>query len=114
MKKYILIIGGVLLVFNTLIGLLFSSYSSFNIIFVDINIILSIALLVVLAGLKIESTYKITLAIIFIFTGIVRIIAASSSVESIQNNPVVIGILIIFAIEILVTLIFHSIKRIEK
>jgi hypothetical protein len=113
MKKYILIIGGVLLVFNTLIGLLVSSYSSFNVVLVDLNIVLSFALFLVLAGLKIESTYKITLAIIFIFTGIIRLIAAFTSDESYQNNPLVIGILIIFAIEILVTLIFHSIKKIE-
>ena len=113
MKKYIIIIGLVLLVFNTVIGLLISAYSNFNILLVDTNIIFSFALFMVLDGLKIESTYKITLAIIFIFTGIVRILAALSSADILQNNPVVIGILIVLAIEILVTLIFHSLKRIE-
>lgn len=112
MKKYIFIIGLVLLVFNTLIGLLISSYSTFNMVFVDINLLFSIALCLFLSISKIESTYKITLAIIFIFTGIVRVMAALSSSDSIQNNPVVIAILIVLAIEIVITIIAHSVKKI--
>ena len=61
---------------------------------------------------KIESTYKITLAIIFIFTGAVRVIAALSSTSSIQNNPVVIVVLIVLAIEIVITVIAHSAKKV--
>ena len=60
---------------------------------------------------KIESTYKITLAIIFIFTGFVRVLAALNTTDHIQDNPVVIGILIVLAIEIVLTVIAHSIKK---
>ena len=113
MKKYIIIIGGILLLLNTIIGLLISSYDIFNIVFVDISILLSFAMFLVLSVLKIDSTYKITLAIIFIFTGSMRIMAALSSPAFIQNNRHIIGILIVFVIEIVLTLIVHSIKKIE-
>lgn len=111
MRKYILIIGGVLLLLNTAIGFLISSYSNFNILFVDINLILSVALCLILSIIKIDSTLKITLAIIFIFTGFVRALAALSTSNSIQDNPVIIGILIVLTIEIVVTIIANSVKK---
>jgi hypothetical protein len=113
MKKYIIIIGLVLFVLNTIIGLLISSYSTFNIAFVDFNILLSFSLFLILSALRIDSTYKITLTITFIFTGAMRLYAALVSDSFIQNNPAVIGVLIIFAIEIVLTIIVHSIKKIE-
>lgn len=113
MKKYIIIIGIIFLLLNSLIGLLVTEYNGFNIVLVDINILLTFILFFILAVLNITSTYKITLAIVFIFTGSMRIIAAFSSADFIRNNTVIIGILVVFAIEILLTILIHSIKKIE-
>jgi hypothetical protein len=113
MKKYILIIGLVLLGFNTIIGFLVSSYYMFNVVLVDINLVLSIVMLLILYSSKIESSYKITLALIFVFTGFIRVSAALTSTNIILDNPVIIGILVILGIEIIITLIAHSVKKIS-
>lgn len=111
MKRVICIIGIVLLLFNTLIGIIFSSYPQYNYLMTDLSIILSTALICLSVSSRLDDGYKIGLTWIFSFTGFARVICCIAMPQNSENNVflmIVCGILLVeilcLAIPILLTL----------
>jgi len=101
MKKIVLIIGLLLLVFNTLIGLIISTYEPFNYLLTDLSIVLTTIFIFVLASSKIDDGFKIGLTVLFSITGIIRFLLLLFIPQQWENNGLFIGVVGILAFEII-------------
>jgi len=97
MKKLIIFIGILLVVLNTLIGLIISNYATLNFLLADISIVLSVGLLYFVAYSKMADGFKIGLTVLLFFTGITRCLCVALAEQVWENNYcfiVAIGILL--------------------
>lgn len=85
-KNLILVIGLVLIVFNTMVGLLLSSYDFFVCTMVDLSFVITTGLLYFLFGGNLVNAFKTSLFCVFIFTGLVRTICMACMDDTIKNN----------------------------
>ena len=102
MKRLNLLIGSVLLVLNVIIGLLLTSYATFNMILTSGIIVISIALIEILKHIKLKDVFRISLSALFALFLIINFILGILSPERFQDNGYIIAILIIIAFELLV------------
>jgi hypothetical protein len=101
MKKTVLIIGVVLLLLNTIIGGLSSSYQDFNVKLVDVSILLTLVLLYNVVESKIADGFRIGLTVLFSITGFIRVICSLSSNEEIKDNLSILILLVVLAFEVI-------------
>ena len=114
MSKIILLLGTLLIIVNTIIGLLLSNYLPFNWISVDIVLLINTILLYQISSNAIISNgYKISLSLIFPLLGLTSIILAILSTEKYKDNYYLIGFISILAIEIILFLLAKNIKSIN-
>ena len=104
MKHLNLIIGGIILLLNVLIGLLVSSYSTFNICLTSGIIILSFAFIEILKYSKLRDAFRISLTFVFAFLLIVCMVLGVLSPETFKDNGYIIAIFVILAIEVILLL----------
>jgi hypothetical protein len=90
MKNHVLLIGSLLLLFNMLLGLILSVYKPFNYIMADISIILTTALIFLLASSKLAAGFKIGLTLLYSITGIARMICLIAMSPQWKNNVMLI------------------------
>lgn len=93
--------GTVLLLFNTLIGLIISVYPPFNCIMADLSIAISTALIYSAASSRLDDGYKIGLTWLFLFTGFARTICCIVLPQEADNNILLIIAAGILLVEIL-------------
>lgn len=104
MKHLNLIIGGILLVLNVLIGLIVSSYSTFNVCLTSGIIVLSFALIEMLKHAKLRDAFRISLTFIFAFLMIVCLVMGVLSPSVFKDNWYIIAIIAILVIEVITLL----------
>jgi hypothetical protein len=100
MKNLIIIIGAILLLFNTLNGLIIGGYEPFNYLLTDASIILSTGLIYFLAAGKTDDGFKIGLVFLFSITGMARAICCIALPQNSENNMLLIIAAGIFLFEI--------------
>ena len=86
MKKLILLIGVLLIVLNTLAGLIVSDYAMLIFLLVDLSIALSVALFYFVACSKMANGFKIGLTILLFFTGVARCLCVAFAEQVWVNN----------------------------
>jgi len=86
MKNNVLLIGGILTILNTIIGLVFSSYSNFNMIFADISILSSTAIIYYVLQSQLVDGFKIGLTFFFCLLGLAKFLCAIFSIDQLENN----------------------------
>lgn len=101
MKKTVIIIGVVLLLLNTIIGGLSSSYQDFNVELVDVSILLTVVLLYNVVESQIADGFRIGLSVLFSTTGFIRVLLALSSHQDIKDNWSILLLLVILAFELI-------------
>lgn len=111
MKKLILIIGGLLVLLNTLAGLIISAYEPFNYLLTDLSIILSLIFMFILVSSKIDDGFKIGLTVLFSITGIVRFLLLIFMSQQFENNGLLIGVVGILAFEIICLIVPFIAKK---
>ncbi len=104
MKHLSLIIGGILLVLNVLIGLIVSSYSTFNVCLTSCIIVLSFALIEMLKHSKLRDAFRISLTFIFAFLMFVCLVLGVLSPETFKDNGYIIAIIVILVFEVITLL----------
>ncbi len=100
MKKTILILGGLALVFNVLLGLLLSKYSYFN---MEVNcgvITLNTALLFSLYALNMRDAFRISFSFLFALLALVEIILGCLMPQRLQDNGCLIALIVLLFVEI--------------
>ena len=100
MKKTILIIGCLALVFNILLGLLLSRYSYFNMGVNSGIIVLNTALLYSLFALNMRDAFHISFSFLFSFMAIVELILGCLMPQQLQDNGYLIAMIVLLFIEI--------------
>ena len=101
MKKIVLIIGGLLLLFNTLVGLIISAYEPFYYLLTDLSIALTTALILILVYSRVDDGFKIGLTVFFSITGVIRFLMLLFIPQQWENNVLLIGVAGIILLEII-------------
>jgi len=101
MKKTIIIIGIVILLLNTIIGGLSSSYQDFNVVLVDVSILLTVVLLYIVVESQIADGFRIGLSVLFSITGLARVGCALVANKEVEDNVSIIILLILLAFEVI-------------
>lgn len=115
MKNIILITGILLIVVNTIIGLLISNYLLFNWLSVDAVLITNIILLYSLAtDGNISNGFKISLLFVFSILCITSIVLAIKSPQLFKDNYYIIAFILILIGEVILYLIARNIKLINS
>ncbi len=114
MKHLNLIIGGIILLLNVLIGLLVSSYPTFNICLTSGIIVISFALIESLKYSKLRDAFRISLTFLFAFLLIVCFILGVLSPETFKDNGYIIAIIIILVFEVIILLSARFVSQIAK
>lgn len=99
MKNSFLIIGVILLLANIAIGLIVSSYSTFNVCMSSAIIIATTLLLWVMAKSKMKDGFKIGLSFLFALLGLAEFVLAILSPEQYKDNWYLIAIILLVIIE---------------
>ncbi|MFM7637131.1 MAG: hypothetical protein ACKO5W_04615 [Crocinitomicaceae bacterium] len=101
MKNNILFIGAILILLNTLLGLIVTSYPNFNMIFADISILLSTGILYFLFQSSAADGFKIGVGFIGVLSGIGRFLCAVFSSVQLENNLGLIIFLFLITLEVI-------------
>lgn len=114
MKNLYIIIGAVVVLINSLIGLIFSSYQTFNWLTSDVVIIFNALLLHFLSHSKISDGFKVALTFIFPVLGLISFFFSLRLEDKLENNISLVGILILTSIQIIILIIANSLKTEKK
>lgn len=110
MKNIYIVIGLVAVLINSLIGIIFKTYETFNWLFADAVIILNVILLQILYHSKISDGFKVALNFILPVLGFVTFILSLKLENKLENNFLLSGILILFSIQIILLMITNTLK----
>ena len=111
MKNSFLFFGGILVLINTTVGLVFNSYNPFNMVMADISILLSIALIYGAYTSKMADGFKIGFTVVFAITGLIRFICAVVSTDQFKDNMAFLVFIIFLAIEGLIFFVGFNLKN---
>ena len=112
MKKAILILGGLALIINVLLGLLLSKYSNFN---MEVNcgvIVLNTALLFCLWQFNLRDAFRISFSFLFSLLGIVDIVLGCLMPHKLEGNGYLIAIIAILFVELSLFVITNILSNI--
>ncbi len=99
MKKGLLIFGIILLISNILIGLIVSSYETFNVCLTSVVIIATTFLLEWLSSSNLKDAFKISLTVLFSFLGLVEFVLGLIAPAQFKNNWYLVVIIVLIIIE---------------
>lgn len=110
MKNSFLVLGGLLVLINTTIGLVFSSYQPLNMLLADISLILSTILLNGTHKSAMADGFKIGFTAFFVLTGLIRFGCAAFSPNQLQDNFALVLFVIFLAVETLCFFVGNAMK----
>ena len=111
MKNLTLIIGGVALAINLLLGLLLSRFELFNVGFTSVVIVLNTLFIWLLRVVPMKDGFVIGLGFLFLFLGVVEFLLVLFSAPHIIDNGKFIIAIILVAVEAVTLLICSSISK---
>ena len=111
MKKLLLIAGFILIVLNTLVGLMITKYSSFNYLMVDLSLLISTALIYLFSNSNISDGYKIGLTVLFSITGLVKVVCSIAAPQHFQDNFLMVVVLGLITFEALCLMTAFAMKK---
>lgn len=111
MKNSFLFLGALLILINSTIGLVFDSYSTYNMAMADLSIMLSIGLIYAAYKNMMADGFKIGVTVLFAISGLVRFVCSVVSPEQFKNNVALLVFVIIFSMECLVFFVGNNLKN---
>lgn len=114
MKNIYIIIGAIAVLINSSIGLIFTSYQTFNWLTSDVIIIINAVLLHFLSHSKISDGFKVALTFIFPILGLISFLFSLRLEDKLENNISLAGILILLSLQIILLIITNSFKTNNK
>lgn len=111
MKNSILLSGVIIVLINTITGLIFQDYAPHKILFADFSIVLTTALLYLVYQMKTADGFKIGYTLFLGLTGLIRFICAVSSSSELQKNYAVLVFIIILCIECILIFVSHAMRN---
>ena len=111
MKKMYIIIGFIAILVNSLIGIIFIPYQSFNWLTADVIIIINMFLLRWVYQSKISDGFKVSLAFILPLLGLIAFLMSLTLEIKFENNISLAGILVLLAIQLALLTITKHLKN---
>ena len=111
MKNSFLLLGGLLVLINSTVGLVFESYNTFNRVMADGSIMLSIGLIYGAYNSAMADGFKIGFTVLFALSGLIRFICSVVSPEQFKNNLALLVFIIFLSIEFLVFFVGNNLKN---
>ena len=111
MKSTLIVTGVVLILINTVAGLIFQDYATHKMLFADLSIILTTGILFLLYQMKTADGFKIGFTLLFGLTGLLRFICAVSSGDEFKNNYALLIFIIIFCLECVLIFVSHAMRN---
>ncbi len=112
MKNTILISGFGLVILNTIAGLILSNYSNFNMLFVDVSIIVTTAVLWINTASNFVDGFKIGLNMAYTLTGLIRFLVALLAPNYFENNYSLVIFSVIVGFEFLVLMLAKFMNKV--
>lgn len=112
MKNLLLIAGFILIVLNTLIGLMISKYLPFNYLMVDLSLLLSTVLIYLFSNSNISDGNKIGFTVLFAIIGVVKVFCIIVAPQYFQDNFLIVVVLGLMSFEALCLLFAYQMKKI--
>ena len=110
MKKIYIIIGVIAVLVNSLFGVIFKNYETFNWITADAVIILNVLLLLILSHSKISDGFKVALNFIFPVLGFVSFLLSIKLENKLENNILLSSIIILLSLQTILLIITNTLK----
>lgn len=110
MKNIYIILGFIAVLINSLIGVIFKNYETFNWLTANAVIILNVILLQILSHSKISDGFKVALNFIFPVLGFVTFILSIRLEKQIENNVLLSVMIILLSIQIFLLIITNTLK----
>ena len=111
MKSLLLVAGFVVIILNTVIGFVISSYSPFNYLMVDLSLLISTVLIYLFSNSNISDGYKIGLTVLFVITGLAKVACSILAPPYFKDNYLIVTILGLIAFEIICLLSAFAMKK---
>lgn len=101
--KNILLIGGIIaILFNSLAGVVLTSFPTHNWILADVNILFSTVLIFALYTRFFDNAFKIAFTFLFLISGLIRYILSLFTGSDFENNWIILLIGGLLFIEVLI------------
>ena len=113
MKNLTLIIGGIILLLNLVIGMIFSAYKPFNIGLNSAVIVVNTLMLYSLGVAQIKDGFKISLSFLFLIAAAIEFILALFVPETLENNVALTMLIILFAGQVILYAIAYFVSKIS-
>ena len=113
MKNLTLVIGGIILLLNLVIGLIFSSYKPFNIGLNSVVIIVNTLMLYFLGVSQIKDGFKISLSFLFLIAAAIEFIMALFVPNEWENNVTLTMLILLFAGQVILYVIAYFVSKIS-
>ena len=111
MKNLLLVTGFILIILNTLVGLIISKYAPFNYLLVDLSLLISTVLIYLFSNSNISDGYKIGLTLFFSITGLGKVVCCIAAPSHIKDNLLIVIVLGIIVFELLCLLSAFAMKK---
>lgn len=113
MKNLTLVIGGIVLLLNLVIGLIFSSYKPFNIGLNSGVIIVNTLMLYSLGVIQIKDGFRISLSFLFLIAAAIEFILGFFVPETYENRITLTMLILLFAGQVILYLIAYFVSKIS-
>ena len=113
MKNLTLVIGGIILLLNLVIGMIFSAYKPFNIGLNSVVIIVNTLMLYSLGVAQIKDGFKISLSFLFLIAAVIEFILALFVPETLENNAALTMLIMLFAGQVILYIIAYFVSKIS-
>ncbi len=113
MKNLTLIIGGIILLLNLVIGMIFSAYKPFNTGLNSAVIVVNTLMLYSLGVAQIKDGFKISLSFLFLIAAAIEFILALFVPETFENNVSLTMLILLFAGQIVLYFIAYFVSKIS-
>lgn len=109
MKQVIVFIGIILLLLNVLIG--YSNYEKFNLLLTSGTIVWTTLALCLTYGRGIKDGFKVALTMLFMLFGIADFTLAIFAPKEFGNNPILMSLIVLFAIQVILLFVINTVSR---
>jgi len=110
MKNIYIVIGVVAILINSIFGIIFRAYETFNWLTADAVIIINVLFLQILSHSRISDGFKVALNFIFPVLGFVTFILSIRLESKLENNILLSIMIVLISIQILLLIITNALK----
>jgi len=111
MRLSLTYIGAILIVLNSLIGLITTSYPTFNWVLANAVIMLQLFIINYILTTKLKNGFKIGILPIFVIAGFLSLIAAIITDSNIADNLSLIVLALILSVELILLILVKSFSK---